>query len=41
MFDRMDRAFRQSVDEELTNAVATANPAAAVEVIARVRRDQP
>jgi hypothetical protein len=41
MFDRVDRAFRQSVDEELTNAVATANPAAAVEVIARVRRDQP
>jgi hypothetical protein len=41
MFDRMDRAFRQSVTEELTNAVATANPAAAVEVIARVRRDQP
>jgi len=41
MFDRMDRAFRQSVSEELTNAVATANPAAAVEVIARVRRGQP
>ncbi len=41
MLDRMDRAFRLSVSEELTNAVATANPAAAVEVIARVRRDQP
>lgn len=41
MFDRMDRQFRQAVSEELIDAASTASPAAAVEAIVRVRREQP
>jgi len=40
MFDRMDRGIRQAVSEELIEAAETANPAAAVDAIVRVRRDR-
>lgn len=38
MFDRLDRDVRRVVSEELIDAAATADPAAAVDAIARVRR---
>lgn len=40
IFDRMDRDIRGAVSEELIEAAETANPAAAVEAIVRVRRDR-
>lgn len=41
MFDRLDRDIRGVVSQELIDAAATANPAAAVDAIARVKRDNP
>ena len=41
MFDRLDRDIRGVVSQELIDAAATANPAAAVDAIARVKRENP
>lgn len=41
MFDRLDRDIRGVISQELTDAAATANPAAAVDAIARVKRESP